>query len=68
MDREKALNKLEKSQRDQMRLVAEVDSIRKEKNMLQKKLDHSDVVCVCCLASTIMLCLYSLFTHVFITN
>ena len=48
MDREKALNKLEKSQRDQMRLVAEIDSIRKEKNVLQKKLDHSDhqVVCV----------------------
>lgn len=42
MDREKALTKLEKSQRDQMRLVTEMDMIRKENSMLQKKLDHND--------------------------
>ena len=42
IDREKALNKLEKSQRDQMRLVTEMDLIVKENNMLQKKLNHND--------------------------
>ena len=42
IDREKALNKLEKSQRDQMRLVTELDLIMKENNILQKKLDQND--------------------------
>ena len=47
MDREKALTKLEKSQRDQMRLVTEMDMIRKENSVLQKKLDHNDHQVVC---------------------
>ena len=47
IDREKALNKLEKSQRDQMRLVTELDLIMKENNMLQKKLDQNDHQVVC---------------------
>lgn len=42
IDREKALNKLEKLQRDQMRLVTEMDLIVKENNLLQKKLDQND--------------------------
>ena len=42
IDREKALNKLEKSQRDQKRLVTEMDLMMKENNMLQKKLDQND--------------------------
>ena len=46
LDREKALTKLEKSRNDQMRLVNEMEMIRKENNMLQKKLDQNDqVVC-----------------------
>lgn len=49
IDREKALSKLEKSRTDQMRLVNEMEMIRKENNMLQKKLDQNDHQVVCAL-------------------
>ena len=49
IDREKALSKLEKSRTDQIRLVTEMDMIRKENSMLQKKLDQNDHQVVCTL-------------------
>ena len=42
IDREKAHNKLDKLQRDQMRLVTDMDLIVKENDMLQKRLDQND--------------------------
>lgn len=47
MDREKALTKLEKARTDQMRLVNEMEILRKENNILQKKLDQNDHQVVC---------------------
>lgn len=47
IDREKALAKLEKTRTDHIRLVTEMEMIRKENNLLQKKLDQSDHQLVC---------------------
>ena len=60
MDREKALTKLERSRTDQMRMVNEMEIIRKENNILQKKLDQNDHQVVCFLLLYYIICIFIL--------
>jgi len=51
-DREKAFSMWEKSRTDHMRLVSEMEMMKKENSVLQKKLDQNvyQVVCTYCIA------------------